>query len=136
MAESKDILLVALNAKYIHTAFGMRYLLANLQELGSRAQLIEHSINENGLDIVEQIVKRNPKIVGIGVYIWNAASVLSVLRILKAVRPDIQVVLGGPELSYEWQEREHLRLCDYLIRGEGEVSFYKLCRDILSGHPP
>ncbi|MEC7986506.1 MAG: DUF4080 domain-containing protein, partial [Myxococcota bacterium] len=59
-----------------------------------------------------------------------------VLRILKAVRPDIQVVLGGPELSYEWQEREHLRLCDYLIRGEGEVSFYKLCRDILSGHPP
>ena len=66
-----EILLVAINAKYIHTAFGLRYLLANLHELRSRAMLIEHSINEFPLTIVESILQYKPKIVGIGVYIWK-----------------------------------------------------------------
>ena len=131
-----EILLVAINAKYIHTAFGLRYLLANLNELRSRATLIEHSINEFPLTIVESILKHKPKIVGIGVYIWNANVSLEVIRILKAVDSSIKIVLGGPELSYEWEKREHLQLCDYLVRGEGEITFYQICAQILAEVPP
>ena len=131
-----EILLVAINAKYIHTAFGLRYLLANLNELRSRATLIEHSINEFPLTIVESILQYKPKIVGIGVYIWNATVALEVIRILKAVHPSIKIVLGGPELSYEWEKREHLQHCDYLVRGEGEITFYQICAQILADVPP
>ena len=131
-----EILLVAINAKYIHTAFGLRYLLANLNELRSRATLIEHSINEFPLSIVESILKYKPKIVGIGVYIWNATVALEVIRILKAVDSSIKIVLGGPELSYEWEQREHLQYCDYLVRGEGEVTFYQICAQILAEVSP
>ena len=114
MAQDTDILLLAVNAKYIHTAFGLRYLFANLQELQPRAKIIEHSISESALNIVESILSQQPKIVGIGVYIWNAQHVLEVIRILKTISPQIQIVLGGPELSYEWHHREHLQYCDYL----------------------
>lgn len=133
---ASDILLVAINAKYIHTSFGLRYLLANLHDLRSRATLIEQSINEFPLTIVEAILKHNPKIVGIGVYIWNTSVTLEVIRILKAVAPSITIILGGPELSYEWEEREHLLYCDYLVRGEGEITFYQICTQLLSGSEP
>ena len=136
ISSSADILLVAVNAKYIHTAFGLRYLQANLHELRSRSTLVEHSINEFPLQIVESILLHKPKIVGIGVYIWNATVTLEVIRILKAVDSSIKIVLGGPELSYEWSKREHLEYCDYLVRGEGEVTFYQICTQILSDAPP
>src|SRR5262249_48591005 len=101
-----DIVLTTLNAKYIHAAFGLRYLLANLGPLKSSAILIEFDISQRPVDIVEILLRREPKIVGFGVYIWNVAAITQVVAILKRTRPDIIIVLGGPEVSYETGQQQ------------------------------
>src|SRR5205809_4418551 len=101
-----DIVLTTLNAKYIHAAFGLRYLMANLGTLKSRARLLEFDINQRPLDIAEVLLAQAPKIVGLGVYIWNVAPATEVVATLKRVRPDIVVILGGPEVSYETEQQE------------------------------
>src|SRR5213075_2678247 len=96
-----DIVLTTLNAKYIHAAFGLRYLLANLGPLRPGACIAEFDINQRPIDIAEVLLARNPKIIGFGVYIWNVAPTSEVVAAIKRVRPDIIVILGGPEVSYE-----------------------------------
>ena len=94
-----DIVLTTLNAKYIHAAFGLRYLMANLGSLQSRAVMLEFDINQRPTDVLEAILQHEPKIVGIGVYIWNTTQATQLVADLKRVRPDILVVLGGPEVQ-------------------------------------
>ena len=67
-----DIVLATVNARYTHTAFGLRYLKANLKELEPLTQICEFTLEQRPLDIAEQILSYEPKIVGLGVYIWNA----------------------------------------------------------------
>jgi len=131
-----EILLTTLNARYIHAAFGLRYLLANLGDLGDRAAILEFDINQRALDIVESILKQNPKIVGVGVYIWNASQSMEVVSLLKRIRPDIAIILGGPEVSYETDQQEIAAIADYTITGEADLAFATLCRQLLSGRRP
>ena len=56
---------------------------------------------------------------------WNVTATTDVIRQLKLVRPDLKIVLGGPEVSHEWADQEIVRLADYLITGWGDVSFPK-----------
>ena len=74
-----DIVLTTLNAKYIHAAFGLRYLMANLGSLQSRACIAEFDINQRPVDIAEQLLARNPRIIGFGIYIWNVAPATEVI---------------------------------------------------------
>lgn len=131
-----QIVLTTLNAKYIHASFGLRYLLANLGELRNEARLIEFDIQQRAVDVVETILAQQPRIVGLGVYIWNASEATKVVAALKRVRPDIIVVLGGPEVSFETDEQEIVQLADYVITGEGDLAFAALCRQILGGTAP
>ena len=68
-----EILLSTLNARYAHSSFGLRYLFANLGELRSRAEILEFDTSQRPIDIAEAILTRRPKILGLGVYIWNVA---------------------------------------------------------------
>lgn len=131
-----DIVLATLNAKYIHSAFGLRYLLANLGELRSQAALLEFDIHQRPIEIVEQLLARNPRIVGLGVYIWNVSETRTVVALLKRLRPDLIVVLGGPEVSHELAEQEIARLADYVIPGEAEIALRDLCQQVLAGTRP
>jgi len=131
-----DIVLTTLNARYAHASFGLRYLMANLGELASRAAILEFDINQRPLDIVEKVLAQSPKIVGVGVYIWNASEALEVVADLKRLRPDMTVVLGGPEVSYETDQQEIARLADYVICGEGDLAFAELCKGLLTGRRP
>ena len=131
-----DVLLTTINAKYIHAAFGLRYLFANLGDLKDNAEIMEFDIQTRPIDIAEAILNKNPKIVGIGVYIWNIREVEDLVGILKKVNPEIVIALGGPEVSYEWENQPAVHLCDYLIRGEGDIAFAELCKNILSGSRP
>ncbi|HEX2973369.1 MAG TPA: DUF4080 domain-containing protein, partial [Tepidisphaeraceae bacterium] len=131
-----DIVLTTLNAKYLHAAFGLRYLLANLGELRPRAEILEFDINQRPLDGVEAIVAQNPSIVGLGVYIWNVGPATQLVAELKRVRPEITVVLGGPEVSHETEQQEIARLADYVITGEGDLAFAELCRALVRGQRP
>lgn len=131
-----DILLTTLNARFSHSAFGLRYLLANMQELTARTSLREFSLGLRERDMVEAILAENPRIVGLSVYIWNVTPLTAVCRLLKAVRPDLILVLGGPEVSHEWESSPIIEIADYLVKGEGDLVFAQLCRDLLEGRTP
>lgn len=131
-----SILLATLNARYAHASFGLRYLMANLGELQSSARLLEFDINQRPIDIAEAILSHNPALVGLGVYIWNAAPMLQLAAILKRLRPDVVLILGGPEVSHETDQQELARWADHIIQGEGDLAFADLCRQILAGHRP
>lgn len=126
-----DIVLATLNAKYAHASFGLRYLMANLGDLQTHATLLEFEINQRVSDVLEAIVAAEPKIVGLGVYIWNVEATTRLVADLKRLRPEITIVLGGPEVSYEPAEQLIVELADYTISGEADLTFARLCRELL-----
>ena len=123
-----DIVLATLNAKYIHAAFGLRYLLANLGDLQPRATIAEFDINQRPLEIVESLLALNPKLIGFGVYIWNTTQTTEIVALLKKIQPDLIIVLGGPEVSFEIDQQEIVRLADHVVTGEGDLKFAEVCR--------
>lgn len=131
-----EIVLATLNAKYIHASFGLRYLMANLGELERRAELREFDINQRAADIVEHLLEGNPSIIGLGVYIWNAQLSAEVVQILKRVAPEIVIILGGPEVSFETEQQLICQQADYVITGEADLKFAEVCARILEGNPP
>lgn len=131
-----DIVLTTLNARYWHSSFGLRYLMANQGELKPRTKMLEFGINENLSDVLESILQHRPKIVGIGLYIWNIEQGTKLIADLKRIRPEIVIVVGGPEVSYESESQRAVTLADYLITGEADLAFPKLCQQILDGNPP
>ena len=129
------IALATINARYYHASLGLRYLLANMGELQSETQIFEFILQQKPVDIVESLLTAQPKIIGLGVYIWNIEESTKVVALLKRVAPEVIVVLGGPEVSYECNEQEIVKLADYVITGWGDVSFPKLCNELLSQRP-
>lgn len=133
---SKEILLCTLNSTYQHSSFGLRYLYANLQSLQNQAQILEWTIKENPRNIVEQILARKPRIVGFSIYIWNTEQMFEVCSMLKSVAPNIIIVLGGPEISYETETQRLYSLGDYIITGEADHAFREFCQNALLGLLP
>ena len=141
-----SIVLATLNAKYIHAALGLRYLLANMGELRSATVMREFTVASAAQDVVDALLLALDapdradgaavQIVGFGVYVWNVEPTLAVLRLLRAARPAIRVVLGGPEVSHEVAGQAIVAQADYVITGWGEQSFPALCRSLLSGEAP
>lgn len=130
-----DIVLTTLNAKYIHAAFGLRYLLANMGDLRERSEMAEYDINQRPLEIVEKLLARKPKILGFGVYIWNTRETESVIELIRRLAPEITIVLGGPEVSHDTVGQSIVELADHVITGEADLKFAELCRAILSDAP-
>ncbi len=142
------ILLVTLNAKYMHASLGLRYLLANMgryggDDLAAYTSLHEFTIHSPAKTIAEALIAQcGPKhaqgvrIIGFGVYIWNVEQTLALMRLLRQQRPDIRLVLGGPEVSHEWEQQAIVTQADYLITGWGDVSFPRLCRALTHGPQP
>jgi len=131
-----EIVLTTLNAKYIHASFGLRYLFANLGDLQGRAALLEFDINQRPVEIAERLLAVRPKIIGLGVYIWNIQLATELAGILKRARPDLLLVLGGPEVSYGADDLPLVRLADYVVTGEADLAFAALCRELLAGGRP
>ncbi|MCK5146834.1 DUF4080 domain-containing protein [bacterium] len=129
------IILTTINASYIHTAIGLRYLYANLHEYQHMTCIQEFDTQSNLQDSTEKLLADNPLIIGIGVYIWNARHVHDLVNLLKKTAPGVVIVLGGPEVSH-MPFRVDFSAADYIIQGEGESSFYLLCRQILDGTSP
>ncbi|MEY3125665.1 MAG: hypothetical protein RLZZ573_2185 [Pseudomonadota bacterium] len=141
------IVLATLNAKYIHASLGLRYLLANIarhggDDLRACTVLREFTINRPAQQVVDALIAdlntapAPVQIIGFGVYIWNVTQTCEVVRLLKLQRPQVRVVLGGPEVSHEVQEQDIVRLADHVITGWGDVSFPKLCRALVHGPQP
>jgi len=142
------IVLATLNARYIHASLGLRYLLANLDRHGGAGlractELREYTISRPAQEVVADLLatlgpasEAAPQLVGFGVYIWNVTQTTEVIHLLKAARPDLKIVLGGPEVSHETDQQAITSLADHVITGWGDVSFAKLCRALLDGPQP
>ena len=130
MISSASILIAAINARHSHASMGARCLLANLGELRGQAELAEFTIQQSAAEIAESIAARRPRILGLGVYIWNATRVAELLPLLRRKSPETKIVLGGPEIT------ETTAGADILLFGEGELAFAALCRDLLAGRAP
>jgi len=139
-----SIVLATLNAKYIHASLGLRYLLANMGDLRAQTVLREFTIARPAPEIVDELLLtlgdistvQGKQVVGFGVYIWNVQQTSAVIRLLRAQRPQIKIVLGGPEVSHELDEQEIVQLADHVITGWGDLSFARLCRALLHGPRP
>ncbi len=142
------IILATLNAKFIHASLGLRCLLANMQRYGGEdlyqhTVLQEFTIQRSPEDIVDALLAQcSPvpsaavQIIGFGVYIWNVQQTGQVIALLKAQRPDVKIVLGGPEVSHELEDQPLVATADFVITGWGDVSFPQLCRALVHGPKP
>ncbi len=121
-----NIVVSSLNAKYIHTCLALRYL-KTYCEPAFHIEMAEYTIKDPVMNIVSDLYSRNPDVIGFSCYIWNIEETIPIIEMLKKIKPDIKIVLGGPEVSYDvphWLERlEHI---DYIIVGEGEETFKDL----------
>lgn len=130
------ILLSTLNARYTHASLGLRYLLANMGPLKEQTTIQEFVIGARTTDLVERILAHRPRVVGFGVYIWNVEETTRLVAMLKRVAPQVTIILGGPEVSHETGEQEIVKLADYVVTGWGDVTFPKLCAEIIDGPKP
>jgi len=142
-ATPPSVVLCTLNARYIHASLGLRYLLANMGALRDVTVLREFTISRDPAEIVQSLLELlgaplegQRQVIGFGVYIWNVTQTVAVLRLLHQQRPHLKVVLGGPEVSHEWEQQEIVGLADHVITGWGDVSFAKLCQVLLHGPQP
>ena len=112
-----EIILSTLNARYMHCAFALRYLYANLGVLKARACIQEFTIQQRSIDVVEQLLEQQPKIIGFSIYIWNVDETGAVIRMLKQLSPETRIVVGGPEVSFANDLPDFCQLVDHVITG-------------------
>ena len=128
-----DIVLATLNARHVHASLGLRYLHANLGELASRARIREFVLGAGTADLVETLLADSPLVVGFGVYIWNVEETTRAVAMLKRIAPEVCVVVGGPEVSFEIDGQRICALADYVVTGQADLAFADLCRRVLAG---
>ena len=127
------IVIATLNARYSHASLGLRYLRANMGEVRDETRIIEFVLGVKTEAAVETLLAGAPRIIGFGVYIWNVEETTRIVAMLKVVAPEVIVVLGGPEVSFEIDAQRICALADHVVTGWGEVTFPILCRQLLAG---
>ncbi len=123
-----DMLLVGINAKFVHSNLAIRYMKAYCEKLGHDIEIEEYTINQRVDVILSEIMKKKPKAIGFSCYLWNIEFVAKLCSSIKKIDANCWIFLGGPEVSYcseKWLES--LRI-DAIIRGEGEKTVFELLK--------
>ena len=130
-----NVVLSTLNSKFIHSSLALRYLKAYGEAHGQAYDIVEYTINMPVLYILSDITEHDIDVLGFACYIWNIEMTLHVVDMVKAVRPDIKIVLGGPEVSFTADELlERCPNIDYIVQGEGEEAFHALVTALQLGN--
>jgi radical SAM superfamily enzyme YgiQ (UPF0313 family) len=127
------ILLSTINARYAHASLGLRYLYANLGQRQAQTQILEFVSGTKTEVIAEKLLAHQPRIIGLGVYIWNVDEISALVALLKVVAPTVVIVLGGPEVSYPPDQPAVCREADFVICGQADHAFATLVEQILVG---
>lgn len=136
------VLLAAINAKYIHSNLGIYSLKTYgekmLKEWGlaeeAEVSLAEYTINHQMEQILQDIYKRKPDVIGFSCYIWNISYVKMILADIKKVLPDVKIWAGGPEVSYHAEAfLKEEQAVDLVMMGEGEITFAHFLKALLEG---
>lgn len=125
-----NVVVSSLNAKYIHTCLALRYLKAFCRDEFD-IEMAEYTIKDPAMNIVSDLFRREPDVLGFSCYIWNIEETIRVVRMLKKIKPELKIVLGGPEVSYDtgyWMNE--IPEVDFIVMGEGEETFLHLLREI------
>ena len=130
-----NVVLSTLNSKFIHSSLALRYLKAYGEAHGQAYDIVEYTINMPVLHILSDITEHDIDVLGFACYIWNIEMTLHVVDMVKAVRPDVKIVLGGPEVSFTADELlERCPNIDYIVQGEGEEAFHALVTALQLGN--
>ena len=130
-----NVVLSTLNSKFIHSSLALRYLKAYGEAHGQAYDIVEYTINMPVLHILSDVTEHDIDVLGFACYIWNIEMTLHVVDMVKAVRPDIKIVLGGPEVSFTADELlERCPNIDYIVQGEGEEAFHALVTALQLGN--
>ncbi len=124
------IICSTLNAKYIHTNIAIRYLKAYASP-EFHIEIAEYTIKDPIMNIVTDLIRKKPDLIGFSCYIWNIEETIKVVNMIKKINPAIQIVVGGPEVSYDvldWMKE--VKDFDYIVIGEGEETFKQLLSGI------
>lgn len=125
-----NVVVATLNAKYIHTSLALRYLKSFAQD-EFEVDIAEYTIKDPSMGIAADLFSKKPDVIGFSCYIWNIEETIVVVDMLRKVMPDVKIMLGGPEVSYDteyWMKR--LTSVDFIVMGEGEETFRDLLRQI------
>ena len=101
----------------------MRYLKAFTKDLDFQGDIKEFSINDRVENILEGIIEEKPDVVAFSCYIWNMEFVNRLAELIKLVDPNIEILYGGPVVSYEGKDFLENHEGEYVIVGEGEKTF-------------
>lgn len=117
------VLLVGINSKFIHSNLAIRYLKAYANDLNYECKIKEFSINDRIENVLEGIFEEKADVITFSCYIWNMEFVNKLTELIKLVNPNIEILYGGPEVSYGAKEYLENHPGEYLIEGEGEVTY-------------
>lgn len=127
------ILLVAVNAKFIHSNPAVHSLKACAGEYAGCVSIAEFTINQQPSFLLREIYKEHPDVIAFSCYIWNFDIIDRIIADLRCLLPDADLWAGGPEVSYHASEI----ICRWQLRGvmsgAGEGSFYRLAAAYCSG---
>ena len=118
-----NVLLVAVNSKYIHSNLAIKYLKRYTKDINYKCDTAEFSINDNIERIVEEIMCKKPRMLGFSCYIWNIEYIVKISNLIKTIDSSIEIFFGGPEVSYDGKSFLIENEGDYVIEGEGEVTY-------------
>lgn len=127
-------LLVTLNSKYSHSSLAIRYLSRYVKNETYAPEIKEYTINQHVDDIVRDIFDKDYSVISFSCYIWNYEMTLKIAEDIKTIDPNITIIFGGPEVSYQSDEilKQH-DFIDYVIFGEGELTYKALCDYVFHG---
>lgn len=131
-----EIVLTTINTRYAHASLGLRCLHANLGGLASRARIVEFVCGVRTETMLERLLAEQPRVIAIGVYIWNVDEATRLVAQLRRVAPGVKIVVGGPEVSHEVAEQRICALADHVVTGAGETAFARLAAQLLEGPRP
>ncbi len=126
---------MAINSKYIHSNLAVRYLKAFTKDLDFECSIKEFSINDRIEKIFENIMEGKPDIVAFSCYIWNIEYVVKLATLIKTLDNNIEVLFGGPEVSYDGEKFLSENPGEYLIKEEGEETFREFVQWKISNEP-
>lgn len=117
------VLLTAVNSKFVHSNLAVRYLKAFTEQMDYECTIREFSINDRDEKVLEEIMKEKPDIVAFSTYIWNIEMIKRLSKLIKIINEDIEILYGGPEVSYDSVNILKDLPGDYVIQGEGEKTY-------------
>lgn len=117
------ISLIGINSKFIHSNLAIRYLKSYTKELNYELRLQEFTINDRKERVLEEILRVKADVIAFSCYIWNIEYIQNLTKLIKLIDNNVEILYGGPEVSYDCIDFLNVNNGEYLIEGEGEETF-------------